>query len=411
MEPSPVDMAGGSENATAAGAPAKGHECKRVLAVEDDRDYQCLLQSVLAKPRGLFELEIAETLAEALAAIGKRPPDVILVDLNLPDSSGFSTLRRIRQSSRDSCLIVLTGLDLDCTAIPLMEQGAEEYLVKHTTHPRLIAPRIQMALRAVSGRRLCRSASHAPVLGFLGSKGGVGTSTLAENLAALLARESGETTLVRLSPNTDRRNTSGVSGIDPDPPAGWPGAAVGPEPAQTGCPELARGLRLLEMKPAAGIWRPPAAGDVTGLISLAQQLSAYVVLDLGSRLDEAAAEAVLACDSVTVVLDTEPASIDAGAELLRRLDRVIAGSLPEVRLVMVDRTHQNQQQAVSRLARHPKMKPVVTVTPAPDELSNAYQAGVPLLSMLHPDESFSRSIQALSDVLLVSSVRGRPMSP
>lgn len=405
-----MDPATGQEVPTVAGA-GRHHASKRVLAVEDDRDYQCLLKSVLAKPGGLFELAIAETLVEALAAIEQSPPDVILLDLNLPDSSGFSTLRRIRQASRDSCLIVLTGLDLDHSTVQLMEQGAQEYLVKHTTHPRLIAPRIQMALQAGGGRRLTRSASHTPVLGFLGSKGGVGTSTLAENLAALLARESGETTLVRLSPSVERRAPKGDSGNDLDLPADLPASGITAASLQAGPPELVRGLRLLQMKPAPGIWHPPSAGDVTAQISLAQQRSAYVVLDLGSRLDEATAEAVIACDTVTVVLDTEPAAIDAGAELLRQLECVIAGNLPEIRLVMVDRTHQNQQLAASRMAQHPKMRPVVTITPAPDELSNAYQAGVPLLSMLHPDDSFSRSIQALSDVLLAADIRGQAIAP
>jgi DNA-binding response OmpR family regulator len=157
---------------------------KRILVIEDDLDYEGLLASVLAQPDDTV-LESVGTLSGAIEGIERSSPDVILVDLDLPDSSGYPTFLRVREAAHSGCVIVLTGLDDERTATQAMEDGAEDYLVKSLTPPGMILQRVQMALR--------RSSGHAPltsdrlVLGFLGSKGGVGTSTLVENLAAVLS--------------------------------------------------------------------------------------------------------------------------------------------------------------------------------------------------------------------------------
>src|SRR5690242_18852356 len=103
---------------------------QRVLVVEDDTDYQAILRSVLERSDSAFELEPVSTLSAALKAIECGRPQVILIDLNLPDSSGYPTFVRIRQAARDACLIVLTGTDDESLALRAIEYGAHDYLVK-----------------------------------------------------------------------------------------------------------------------------------------------------------------------------------------------------------------------------------------------------------------------------------------
>ncbi len=379
---------------------------KRVLVIEDNKDYEGLLTSVLAQCDGTFDSESVGTLSEALKAIERSRPEVILVDLDLPDSSGYSTFLRVREAAHDGCLIVLTGLDDDTTAIQAMEDGAEDYLVKSLTQPGMIPQRIQMALRRCSRRAPLRL-SDKLVLGFLGSKGGVGTSTLAENLAAILALEGSETMLVDLQPSPERlaSDDTGAPAHDLNRLLCKPAGVITAAELKACSTELTQGLRLLRMKPAEGVWRPLGAEYVTAIISLVRQFCFHVVLDLGSRVDESVAAALKACDSVTVVLDTEPAAIDSCATLLRQLEKVLSPEMPEIRLVAVDRLHQNQRVAANHMTRRLKVRPVLTVTPAADDLSTAYLAGMPLLTTLHPDDAFSRSMQALADVLVSAAAR------
>ena len=384
----------------------------RVLVIEDNKDYEGLLTSVLAQRDGAFDLQSAGTLSEGLQAIERIRPEVILVDLDLPDSSGYPTFQRVREVAHDGCLIVLTGLDDEDTAIQAMEDGAQDYLVKSLTQPRTVPQRIQMALQRRRRRAPLPISPKALVLGFLGSKGGVGTSTLAENLAAILAMEGQETAIVDFQPSPERHAASGAAAPAHDlnhllsKPAGVITAAELKECTT----ELMHGLRLLRMKTAEGVWRPLGAAYVTAIVSLVRQFCTHVVLDLGSRVDESVAAALRACDIVTVVLDTDPAAIDSCATLLRQLEMVMSPKMPEIRLVAVDRLHHNQGTVANQMVRHLKMRPVLTVTPAADDLATAYLAGMPLLTTLHPDDAFRRSIQALADALL-SSASGRDGVP
>ncbi|MEI6415828.1 MAG: response regulator [Pseudomonadota bacterium] len=72
----------------------------------------------------------ATTLASAIEAIRRDPPDVVLLDLGLPDSSDIDTLRALRAAAPDLAIIVLTGHDDDALAVTALEAGAQNYLVK-----------------------------------------------------------------------------------------------------------------------------------------------------------------------------------------------------------------------------------------------------------------------------------------
>jgi signal transduction histidine kinase len=72
----------------------------------------------------------AQTLAEGLAEVGRQQPDIVLLDLSLPDSSGVATVRAMRAALPYAPIVVLTGHDDSWLAIAALEAGAQDYLVK-----------------------------------------------------------------------------------------------------------------------------------------------------------------------------------------------------------------------------------------------------------------------------------------
>jgi CheY-like chemotaxis protein len=66
----------------------------RVLIVDDDVDTRVLLQTILASSGA--ETEVAGSAEEALRAIARKPPDVLLSDIEMPGQSGLDLLRRVR---------------------------------------------------------------------------------------------------------------------------------------------------------------------------------------------------------------------------------------------------------------------------------------------------------------------------
>ncbi|NTV80839.1 MAG: sigma-54-dependent Fis family transcriptional regulator, partial [Candidatus Aminicenantes bacterium] len=101
---------------------------RSILIVEDDPLVRKTLASQLAK-KG-FEIAVAETGEDGVRAFGEGAPDLVLLDVHLPDIDGLEVLRRIRERNRRAVLLVMTAFDDMKTTVEAIKLGAFEYLVK-----------------------------------------------------------------------------------------------------------------------------------------------------------------------------------------------------------------------------------------------------------------------------------------
>lgn len=115
----------------------------RVLVVEDDREIRALMQSSLSVEG--FEVQTAVSLQEALALLRHSPPDVIVLDLGLPDGDGLQLVQAVRQQ-RSVPIIVVSARHQEAQKIALLDAGAGDYLTKPFNVGELLA-RIRVALR------------------------------------------------------------------------------------------------------------------------------------------------------------------------------------------------------------------------------------------------------------------------
>ena len=123
-----------------------------ILIVEDDR---ALSQGIrLALDQAGRQFTQCHTLREAEEALAARPPQLVILDLNLPDGNGLDLLRRLRTASPLPVLI-LTANDLEVDQVLGLELGADDYVTK---------PCSLAVLRARVNNLLRRSRSAAPVL-------------------------------------------------------------------------------------------------------------------------------------------------------------------------------------------------------------------------------------------------------
>lgn len=135
-----------------------------VLVVEDNEGFSYFLKDVLTRQVVRpFQVEHAGDLATALRMLKTTLPDVILLDLALPDSLGFDTFNKIHAHARQRPIIVLTALDDDEVSMHAMRDGAQDYLVKDEVDRNLLVrsiryaierARAESALRDLSGRLL-----------------------------------------------------------------------------------------------------------------------------------------------------------------------------------------------------------------------------------------------------------------
>jgi DNA-binding response OmpR family regulator len=117
----------------------------RVLVIEDDVDIQQLIRSTLARQG--FEVEQELDGRAGLEAAVERPPDLILLDIMLPEMDGRDVLAELkkREQTRDVPVIVISARGAQSDRRVALELGADDYIDKPFS-PRLLISRVEYRL-------------------------------------------------------------------------------------------------------------------------------------------------------------------------------------------------------------------------------------------------------------------------
>jgi two-component system KDP operon response regulator KdpE len=117
----------------------------RILLVDDEVAIQRAVGPLL-RSRG-YDVDIASTGADALKMVTERPPDLIVLDLGLPDLEGTEVCRRVRLDSKVP-IVVLSARGAEADKVSALDLGADDYVTKPFGPEELLA-RIRVALRRV----------------------------------------------------------------------------------------------------------------------------------------------------------------------------------------------------------------------------------------------------------------------
>jgi two-component system response regulator AtoC len=101
---------------------------RSVLVVDDDADIRALLKDLLTDAG--YKARVAKTGGEALEAVAKDLPDLVMMDVKLPDQDGLGVLKTLKREHPELEVIVMTAFGGSSTAIKAMEQGAYDYVTK-----------------------------------------------------------------------------------------------------------------------------------------------------------------------------------------------------------------------------------------------------------------------------------------
>jgi two-component system, cell cycle response regulator len=117
-----------------------------VLLVEDNPRDADLVFRTLGGRGSRFSVTIVATLADALVSLNAASFDMILLDIMLPDSSGFATIAAIREAAPAIPLIVLTGFDDNDMAVAAVEAGVQDFLIKGDFEDAMIERAVRHAI-------------------------------------------------------------------------------------------------------------------------------------------------------------------------------------------------------------------------------------------------------------------------
>ncbi len=124
------------------------HARGRVLVVDDEPTIRDVVSRYLV--RAGYDTSVAATGREAIRQAGREHPDVVVLDLMLPDVDGLEVMRRLRQQERDrTAIVLLTARGEESDRVIGLRLGADDYVVKPFSPAELVA-RVDAMLRRLA---------------------------------------------------------------------------------------------------------------------------------------------------------------------------------------------------------------------------------------------------------------------
>lgn len=309
---------------------------ERILFVDDEGQIRKLVQTFLER-RG-YRVTIATDGYEALLAIKREAPDLVITDVNMPNMNGLELCRRLRSEHRTARvpIIMLSARKQADDVLTGYAQGADEYVPK-PVEMALLAAKVEVLLRraATAPTGEAAAAGRGRVCLFLHAKGGVGTTTLAVNAAISLAFttiyrvalldlavEFGNAPmLLDLRPERTLADLADIRIEDMDDELF--GTFISQHPS---------GVRLV-----SGADRPERAELVT--VAAAQHavdrlraMSDYVLIDTAATFSQITLAAIDAADTICLVTSAHLASMKATQDCLQTLEKL---GVPVDRILLI----------------------------------------------------------------------------
>lgn len=382
----------------------------RVLLVDDDPDYPVLIRDFLSDvPDTKYKVDWAATYKTAEEHIRRGNYDIYLVDYRLGEKTGLDLLRDALDHGKKGPVVILTAQatrELDLEAI---QAGAVEFLIKG----QFKAPDLERCIRysmrrhrdSTAPEQTRTAALSRRMISFIGAKGGVGTTTVALNVAMCLARRGEKTLALDLRPhygtlampiaNVIRQDLGDLlrsSDLRPIDEAAVRRSIVG----------HLSGLEVLASPQLSHKFRAITPEAARAIIDTAYQMTSYMIIDMASDASLANREALWRSAFVGLVVGRDPGSVAAAERMLELLSGW--GIRKAVGLVIVDHHPDDATTPVSEIAMKLNRGLYGVIPPAGEALRTANARNATLVQAV-PQSDVARAFGALAERLAADVLR------
>jgi CheY-like chemotaxis protein len=322
---------------------------EKILIVDDDVDSLKLIGLMLQ--RNGYEVAAANTGGQALAKAESERPNLIILDVMMPDMNGLEVCRRLRSNplTADIPIIMFTAKTLIDDKVKGFEAGADDYLTK-PTHPAELATRVRAMLARSAAKQeavVQQQVSTKPKnmsIGVLGSKGGVGTTTVAINMAAGLLM-AGENPIV-----ADFRMGSGSLAVmlglirtqSMSRLLSSPLGEITQKAVENALASHASGLRALVSSISSKEAQLKFSEEqALAVVNHLRVIAKPAVFDLGSGYTSLTARLLQEMERILVVVEPNSLALNMARELIKQIDEDGGGS--RISVVVLSRAQSSLQ--------------------------------------------------------------------
>ena len=372
----------------------------KILIVDDEMDTISYLRLALAPLN--FDVIPAINGTEALLLAQSHKPDLIILDVMMPDLDGFEVTRRLRASPETSNIPILmfTARTQITDKIAGFNSGVDIYLTKpvHTVE-------LQANVKALLAHRQSKTAGLVEkhyVIGVLGTKGGLGVSTLVLNLAIGVAQHSKKNVIaVEMRPGSgilgvelNLINTDGLANILRKDPSEITSALISDQLSKS--PYNVR-LLLASNKPAdAGLISNTSQRDI--LLQQLPQLAPYILLDIGTYVIPGFDSLVDVCDEIILVTEPQPITVKLTKNIIEELKNKGFGTEKLLSVVTINRTRADMMLTQSQIETELGQPPIMGLIPAGEQAFVAARKSVPLITV-QPDGITAKQFAQLAEII------------
>lgn len=355
---------------------------EKILLVDDDLDTLRLVGLMLQRQG--YEIRAANNGLQALAMAQSELPDLILLDVMMPEMDGYEVARRLRAepTTANIPLIMFTAKTQIDDKVMGFEAGADDYLTKPTQPRELFAHMKAVLSRSAKAPTLDEpTTERGTLIGILAAKGGLGVSTLALNLGVALFAKFDKGVIVAdfrpgqgtISLELGYLRSDGLNRLLQRPPT-----EITPSEIDLELLTHASGIQLL-----LASHFPRDAQYVNSLANFEAiarhlpHLAHHVVLDLGTSLTPVNEKVTQNCDRIIIVVEPVPQTLLQSTALI---DDLVSNGVGENRInvVLVNRIRSGVQLSRSQVQERVGREIAVTFTPAPELTYQASIKHVPL---------------------------------
>jgi CheY-like chemotaxis protein/MinD-like ATPase involved in chromosome partitioning or flagellar assembly len=381
---------------------------KKVLVVDDNLDVIKMI-GLMLQHQG-YEIIAAQSGSQALTKAQAENPDVIILDIMMPGVDGYEVCRRLRADpiTANTPILMFTAKTSVSDKVAGFEAGADDYLTKPIRPSDLVSRLEAVLLR--SGRRTGKEQLplRARIIGFIGAKGGVGTTTLAVNVAVAMAVEIVRGKQVVLA---DLRsgsagvalqlglNHGGIVRLLGQPLANIDMGTVGQQ-----LQDHKSGVKVL-----SGQIEPPGAamliphGHAEAIVQYLGSAADYLLLDLGTGVAEPSRHILPMCHQIVVVIEPHRMALSLAQALLVEMTQSLQVPSHKIGLVMVNKAPSGATFTKDAIAGLLLREIIGIVTPAPDLAFQSGERGIPIV-MIDPASLVARQFRNVAEYLAAAIV-------